>query len=87
MDIFVESRFLLQVIKYAGLRYIGNQNPFPRPALYNAYVHALLLDWCRRLERELYRPLQSCSPQRRLDIFLLPRAGRLPKVSLSFLFF
>ncbi len=83
----MEPQFALQVIKYAGLRYRGNQNPFLRPALYNAYVHALLFDSCRGFERELYRPLQSRSPQRRLDNFLLPRAGRLPKLSLNFLFF
>lgn len=80
-------QFLLQVIKYAGLRYRSNQNPFLRPALYNAYVHVLLSHSCRRFECELYHPLQCRSPQRRLDNFLLPRAGRLPKESLSFLFF
>ena len=35
-------RFLLQVIKYAGLRYRWNQNPFPQLALYSAYMHASL---------------------------------------------
>ena len=32
-------------------------------------------------------PCRVALLQRRLDSFLLPRAGRLPKVSLSFLFF